>query len=490
MKSLPPLLDLKPTDLEVRFPVKVLPVVQEPRRFNVLHGGRGSAKSRTIATIIVLRCLAATERVLCCREIQKSMRDSVYRLLADTIARLGVGHEFELLEAEIRCKLTGSTIQFSGLQNHTVDSLKSFEGATIVWVEEASSVSEHSWSILIPTIRDAGSQFFITFNPDLEDDAVWQRFVVNPPAAHRLHRIELNYNDNPWFDETELPEESEQLRRQNPVAWAHVYGGQLRSKNGIIFRKEWARYYNPDMPGELPTGMRFYLSSDYAVSPEEGDYTTHVMFGVDHRDRIYVVDCWYGQESPHEWTDSEGVEHRGWIDAALDLVEKWRPLWWFDEAGVIVRSVGGTIGVAMMQRSAAGRPAFVTRVSLPSIASKASRAIGLNTRKPTLADQARAMGFAGRMSAGAVYFPTPGPGREWVGWLTAQLWAFHGLGQQVDDAVDACSLFARGLEQVVKGAEPPKKPEDAPEPFTDAWFAERERLRRQNERDDAEFYNG
>lgn len=472
--------DLLPTDLVLRVPVKVLPIYQEPRRFNVLHGGRGSAKSRSIAQLIVGRCLEAPERVLCCREVQKSMRDSVYRLICDEIERRKVGHEFEILEAEIRCLATGATIQFSGLLGHTVESIKSYEGITICWVEEASSVSARSWEILIPTVRAPGSQFFITFNPDLEDDAVWQMFKVHPPAEHRAHVIELNYWDNPWFDETELPEESAELKRRNPVAWAHVYGGQLRSRNGIIFRRQWARWYNPDVPGETPTGMRFYLASDYAVSPEEGDYTVHVVFGVDHRGRAYLVDCWYGQTDPATW-----------INAALDLVEKWNPLFWFDEAGTIEKSVGGAIGTAMMERAAVGRPAFVTRLSLPSIASKANRAIGINSRKPTLAEQARAMGFAGRMGAGAVYFPRPAPGREWVTWLTEQLWSFHGLGQQLDDAVDACTLFARGLEHVAKGAEPAKKPEDAPAPFTAAWFALREQQRHVGEDDDRKrFYDG
>jgi hypothetical protein len=483
--------------LRLELPVKVLPIVRRPRRYNVLRGGRGSAKSRTVARVLATAALSprliggreVPFRCLCTREIQKSMKDSVHRLIADEIRRLGLADLFEILDTEIRGP-NGALFLFAGLQGHTVESMKSYEGLTDVWVEEASAVCDRSWEILIPTLRGKGARFYITFNPDLEADPVWQRFVVSPPKSNRIHSIELNYEDNPWFEDTELPEESEQLKRQNPAAWAHVYGGQLRSQNGIIFKREWARWYDPDLPGELPVGMRFYLASDYAATPEGGDYTVHTVFGVDHRDRIYVVDCWYDQADPHNWTDSKGEDRRGWIDAGLDLVEKWRPLYWFDESGPITRSVDGAIKVAMMQRSAAGRPAYVTRVTLPSVGSKANRAIGLNTRKPTVADQARALGFAGRMSAGAVYFPKPGPGREWVLWLTNQLWAFHGLGDQLDDGTDTCSLFARGLEQVPKGAEPPKKPEDAPEPFTEAWFAERDRLRGEGQRDDAAYYEG
>jgi hypothetical protein len=116
--------------------------------------------------------------------------------------------------------------------------------------------------------------------------------------------------------------------------------------------------------------------------------------------------------------------------------------------------------------------------------------MGINKAKPSLADQARAMGFAGRMSAGGVLFPTAGPGREWVTWLTSQLWAFHGLGGQVDDGVDACSIFARGLDDVYAGKKPPVEPDQVPEPFTEAWFKKRDQMRANTDTVDAtEFYN-
>ena len=472
--------------LRLELPAKVIPIVKFPRRYMVLHGGRGSAKSRTIARILVAkatgpRIIAGVEvpfRCLCTREIQNSMKDSVHRLIADEIQRLGLGQHFDVQKDKIVCP-NGGLFLFAGLQGHTVESIKSFEGLTDVWVEEASSVCDHSWQILIPTLRGKGTHCYITFNPDLETDPVWQRFVVNPPRAHRIHRIELNFQDNPWFEDTELPEESEELLEKFPIIWQHVYGGQLRSINGLLFKREWLRYYDPDAEDELPTGMRYYLATDAAVTPEGGDWTVHVMFGMDHRGRLYLVDFWKGQ------TDA-GT----WIEAALDLVEKWRPLHWFEEKGPILAAVTGDINLRMLARQAADRRCFTLRVPLASIGSKANRALGINTRKPTLADQARVLGFAGRMQAGGVYFPTPSPERPWVTWLVDQLLAFHGLGNQIDDGTDACSILARGLDEMVAGTEADPPPPPPPPEFSEPWFAQRDAMAHDDAPDRDEFYNG
>lgn len=468
-----------PDDLRFEIPAKCLPLVETPKRYNVLRGGRGSGKSRTVARILLINGVESVRRVLCTREIQKSMKDSVHRLLADEIQRLGLGGFYTVLETEIR-GANGTLFLFAGLQGHTVETLKSYEDLTDVWVEEASAVPERSWEILIPTLRGPGSKLWITFNPSLESDAVWQRFVVNPPPPDRCQVIELNYSDNPWFEDTELVEESRELRAKFPVIWAHVYGGQLRSATGLILKRDWMRWYDPHEPRILPEGMRFYLSSDFATTDDGGDFTVHLVFGLDWQDQLWLVDGWHGQTNPTVWTD-----------AALDLVEKWKPLYWFQEQGAILRASQGSINTRMMQRSAAGRPAYVTQFPLTSIGSKGDRVQGINKQRASLADQAKVMGFAGRLSAGAVLFPQPGPGREWVTWVSDQLWSFHGMGGQVDDGVDACSLIARGLDAMAKGdTPPPPKPEEA-EPFTDAWFKARDAIRRgadQRTRDD--FYAG
>jgi hypothetical protein len=135
-------------------------------------------------------------RVLCTREIQKSIKQSVHQLLKDVIARLNLHAFFEVLETEVR-GINGSLFLFSGLQSHTVDSIKSFEGCDIVWVEEAHGVSKKSWDTLIPTIRKEGSEIWLTLNPDMETDETYQRFIATPSPDTWV--VEINWRDNPGF---------------------------------------------------------------------------------------------------------------------------------------------------------------------------------------------------------------------------------------------------------------------------------------------------
>jgi phage terminase large subunit len=135
-------------------------------------------------------------RILCTREVQKSIKQSVHKLLKDQIEALNLGRFYEVLDTEIRGK-NGTEFSFSGLSDQTVDSIKSFEGCDICWVEEAQSISKRSWKILIPTIRKDGSQIFITFNPELETDETYDRFVTNAPDDCQI--VNMNYSDNKWF---------------------------------------------------------------------------------------------------------------------------------------------------------------------------------------------------------------------------------------------------------------------------------------------------
>ncbi len=141
--------------ISLTLPEKLEPLY-EPRRYKVMHGGRGGGKSHGVAQVLLELGARKPLRILCAREIQKSMRDSVHRLLKDYIVKLGLESFYEVLDAEIRGQ-NGTLILFTGLQNHTVDSIKSFEGVDIVWVEEAHGVGKKSWDGLAPTIRKEGS---------------------------------------------------------------------------------------------------------------------------------------------------------------------------------------------------------------------------------------------------------------------------------------------------------------------------------------------
>lgn len=201
-----------------------LEMLFRPMRYKVAYGGRGGGKSHSFA--IALLALAAQKpmRILCAREIQKSIKDSVHRLISDKIQILGLGSFFDILETEIR-GANGSLFLFSGLSSQTVESLKSFEGVDICWVEEAKNVSKRSWDILGPTIRKAGSEIWISFNPELETDETYQRFVLNPPDD--CISVEINYPDNPFKT---LTQEKERLsfKRQFPKEYDNIWLGKCK----------------------------------------------------------------------------------------------------------------------------------------------------------------------------------------------------------------------------------------------------------------------
>jgi len=165
-------------------------------------------------------------RILCCREFQKSIMDSVHKLLGDRIATLELPG-WVVQKTTIFHRITGTEFIFEGLR-YNANRIKSLEGIDICWVEEAESVSKESWDILIPTIRKAGSEIWISFNPDLDEDPTYQRFVLNPPDS--CHTQKVGWEDNPWFPQ-ELREEKDYLYRVDPDAAAHVWGGETRSSS-------------------------------------------------------------------------------------------------------------------------------------------------------------------------------------------------------------------------------------------------------------------
>lgn len=183
--------------MNVEFPEK-LGFLFEPHRYKVAYGGRGSAKSWSFARALLIQAASEPLRVGCFREVQKSIKDSVHRLLCDQIQAMEMGSFFEALETEIRGK-NGSLFLFAGLAQHTVESIKSFEGLDRAWVEEGHAVSRKSWSVLIPTIRKTGSEIWCSYNPELETDETHTRFVQDTPDDCRIAHI--NYSDNPWFPE-------------------------------------------------------------------------------------------------------------------------------------------------------------------------------------------------------------------------------------------------------------------------------------------------
>ena len=207
----------------------------EPARYKVAHGGRGSGKSWSFAQALLILGAKNKLRILCTREVQKSIKDSVHKLLSDQIKRLGLSSFYQVLQTEIRGR-NGTEFLFSGLSDQTADSIKSFEGVDIAWVEEAQTVTKRSWDIFRPTIRKAGSEIWVSYNPELETDATHVMFVKNKPESAVV--VEVNWHDNPWFS-PELEKERLECLEKYPKDYDNIWEGKTKpAVAGAIYYDE------------------------------------------------------------------------------------------------------------------------------------------------------------------------------------------------------------------------------------------------------------
>jgi phage terminase large subunit len=230
LKFLPPTLA---ASIKADFPER-LHGLFDPARYKVLYGGRGGAKSWGVARALLLIGAERPVRVLCAREIQGSIRDSVHRLLSEQAQALGLAAVYEVLSDTIRGP-HGTEFLFAGLK-HNVSAIKSKEGVDICWVEEAQTVAKTSWDTLIPTIRKPGSEIWVTFNPELEEDDTYQRFVVRPPDGAWVQKVD--WKDNPWFPDV-LRAEKDALYARDPDAALHVWEGHCRQVlEGAVYAAE------------------------------------------------------------------------------------------------------------------------------------------------------------------------------------------------------------------------------------------------------------
>lgn len=215
-----------------QIPAKLLPLFQSPHTHNLIKGGRGGAKTRTVPALIIDIMAVAPLQVLACREIQKSLKQSSYKAISAEIFRQNKGHLFKLSESCITSR-AGGRIDFIGLQNHTVDSIKSYEDYHWAWVEEAQSVSAESLKILIPTLRTDGyfkhrdyvfplRMFLYTYNPYEIDDAIER---VLPESREDTQYITINYYDNPWFPESLEKERQEAKKTMSTEEYQRIWEG-------------------------------------------------------------------------------------------------------------------------------------------------------------------------------------------------------------------------------------------------------------------------
>jgi phage terminase large subunit len=234
----------------------------EPSRYKVMRGGRGSAKSRSAAAALLLQAAAFPHRVLCAREIQKSIKDSVKRLLDDEIERLGLGSFFESVEHEIRGK-NGSLFIFAGLRGNSA-SIKSMEGITRCWVEEAQTISRASLDDLIPTIRTPGSEIWFTYNPRFDTDPIDTMFKADelPPNTILLH---VNWQDNPWFPDV-LKQEMDYDKRRDMDKYLHIWEGKYQTSSEARVFKNWTvEEFDVDPTAVIRQGADWGFSVDPTV---------------------------------------------------------------------------------------------------------------------------------------------------------------------------------------------------------------------------------
>ena len=247
-----------PTHREIALPEVFRPLFH-PSRYKAFYGGRGSGKSHSVATALVLMAAAQPLRILAAREIQRSIRDSSKRLLDDRIAALGLKPRYRSTAEGIKGR-NGSQFLFAGLRSNP-ESIKSMEGIDIAWVEEAATVSQRSLDILVPTIRKPGSELWFTWNPrDPSDpvDAMFRRGPRHPDAI--LARVD--YADNPWFPAVL---EAERLwdRARDPEKYAHVWEGAYRlHAETRVFRR-----WRIDSLA-VPEGARPYYGADWGFAAD------------------------------------------------------------------------------------------------------------------------------------------------------------------------------------------------------------------------------
>lgn len=274
-----------------------------PARYKTYYGGRGGAKSWNIARGLIALAYTSKRRILCCREFQTSIKDSVHRLLVDQIQQMGVEKHFSITRDEIRCPCTGSEFLFKGLRYNSQE-IKSTEGIDVAWVEEAQMISNESWELLIPTVRVPDSEIWSSFNPLSEQDPTFVHRVVNARPGDIVRKV--GWRDNPWFP-TVLDMERRSMLATDPDAYEHIWEGSCRTiSNAVIFQNRVSVE-----TFEAPENTRFFFGKDFgfATDPDatvrcfvqdECLYIDYEEFGhgieIDElpavMDRIPLIRCW------------------------------------------------------------------------------------------------------------------------------------------------------------------------------------------------------
>ena len=246
--------------IDYTYPQKLDPIFDTDDRFIVIHGGRGSAKSWTVAMLLLEKGMIQPTRILCTREIQNSIKDSSHKLLSDLIKKHKLDSFYSVTEKAIR-GVNGSEFLFKGLR-HDISSVRSTEGINICWVEEAQAVSRKSFEDLIPTVlRTSNSQMMLTFNWTNKDDPAYVDFVENQRPKTMV--IECNYWDNPFFPDA-LKDEMEYCKAHDYEKYLHIWCGkpETHAEDQIFY----GRWHVEDF--ETPDDAQYFHGMDFGFKPD------------------------------------------------------------------------------------------------------------------------------------------------------------------------------------------------------------------------------
>lgn len=280
------------TVARIEIPPKLIPAFEGNYRYRCSHGGRGSAKTRTFALMTAIRGYMAAMNgqsgvILCAREYMNSLEESSMEEVKQAIRSVPWLNDFyELGEKYIRTKCRSVSYVFAGLR-HNLDSIKSKARILIAWVDEAESVSEIAWTKLAPTVREAGSEIWVTWNPERDGSATDKRFRKNPPDNAVV--VEMNYDDNPWFPSVLEDERLNDQARLDSATYAWIWeGAYLENSDKQVLANKYVVQSFPDDLWQKADRLLFGADFGFAKDPN----TLIRMFILD--DCLYIEREAYG----------------------------------------------------------------------------------------------------------------------------------------------------------------------------------------------------
>ncbi len=287
-------------ELDINMPKQFEALFNSYYRHIVYYGGRGGAKSYNICLFLLLKMMERNCLILCVREVQNSIDDSVHQLMQNIINEYHFPN-FEITKKNIYNKKTGAKVIYKGLKYETADSLKSIPDVDYAFVEEAQCVSKRSIEILTPTIREEGSQIIWAFNPDTPNDPVMTE-IVNK-ADDKTFVCKINSEDVEEFLSDTVIADREKMKREDYAQYLHVWMGEPRTQaQGSIYAEYIGRATEEGRINShvaYDSGAPVFTAWDLGISD-----TTAIIFAQKIGDEIHLID--YYEDSGRALSDYIG----------------------------------------------------------------------------------------------------------------------------------------------------------------------------------------